>query len=469
MTAAYLQIAARSADTDLGTQKTGTIAAHLVHGIDRRYDPLVGTSGHVTSGISLIEEYFGERLDGELLGRVKSAPMEHLVAFREAARDRGMPSFSTWTEQPLEEEVRQRLHSELASETLLLDHKLPLSARSGLSQLLLLARTVVVADPVWAWVGSLDDRGEWRHGTAWFRDATSPADALVQLLSGLAPLREAIDLGVVQLVRPPAETTIEMNRLFVNPTTRSKLQEAFPGGWGLDHDDLGRDIPGTFSVLTLMSDLDYYFTAEARWEAVASVIFPELKPEEGVPRLRRSIAFDDYTALNGLTPAPSAAVEDFFTLATRQQAESSHAFKLELPIMHLTLADALSMRGTDEVFAVVRSALHETINRVGDSGEGETANEYASRLSSAARVTFADAEDIIRRERSRNWMLGHGLPVATGLAFGVGMKAVGVPFPGGSAAVRSGLGWLLRSRKRRAQAASTALRYVSNVRLSGYL
>lgn len=411
--------------------------------------------------------YFGERLDGDLLQRVKDAPLEHLVAFKESARDSGLPSYSLWTEEPLDDDLRARLDGELASEMLLLDHKSPVAARSGLSQLLLIAPRVVVADPIWAWAEYLDSRGTWSHG-AWRRDCTSAADALVQVLAGLAPLREAISSGVVQLVRPPADTSVEMERLFVNPTTHSMLQDAFPG-WGLKQDKNGNDIPGSYNDMTLMSNLDYYYNADERWEVMAKRIFPGLVTMEAVRRLRRAIEFDDYTALNSLTPAPSPAVEEFFRVATRDTPELSQPFKLDLPVMNLTLKDALTMRGSEEVFSTIRGALLETIHRAGSSGEGESVNEYASRLSAAAQDAFTEAEELLRREKSRNSILGHGVPAATGVAFGVGMKAIGVPVPGGSAGVRSGLGWLLRKRKRRADAAKTALQFVSNVRLSGHL
>jgi hypothetical protein len=428
----------------------------------------VPTSGQAVNGLDLIEAYFGERLDGDLRDRVKSAPTEHLVAFKESAREKGLSSYSLWNEEPLDDEVRKRLNGELASETLLLDHKSPVSARTGLSQLLLLAPTIVVADPIWAWVESLDSDGTWGYGGAWYRDATPPSDALVQVLSGLMPLRHAIRSGVVQLLRPPVETSIEMDRLFVNPTTHSMLKDAFPG-WGLRQDKRGDDIPGSHNDMTLMSNLDYYYDPEERWEAMANAIFPGLNSADGVRRLRRAIAFDDYTALNALTPAPSPGVEDFFHVATRDVPEAAQSFRLDLPIMHLTLNDALSMRGSEEVFSTIRGALLATIRQAGSSTEGESVNEYASRLSAAAQDAFAEAEDLLRREKSKNFLLGSGMPAATGVAFGVGMKMLGIPAPGGSAGVRSVLGWLLRKQKRRAEAAKTALQYVSNVRLSGHL
>jgi len=425
------------------------------------------TSRQATNGLNLVETYFGERLDGDLLQRVKSSPLEHLVAFKESMPGSGLPSYNFWTEEPLDDDLRGRLDGELASETLLLDHKSPVAARSGLSELLLLAPRVVVADPIWAWAEYLDSRGEWSHG-AWRRDGTTAADALVQVLAGLAPLREAILSGLVQLVRPPADTSVEMERLFVNPTTHSRLQDAFRG-WGLRQDENGNDILGSYNDMTLMSNLDYYYSAEERWEAMARTIFTGQVAAEAVARLRRAIEFDDYTSLNALTPAPSSAIEDFFRVATRDVPEPPQSFKLDLPIVNLTLKDALTMRGSDEVFSSIRGALLETIRRAGSSGEWESVNEYASRLSAIAQDAFAETEELLRKEKAKNSILGHGVPAATGVAFGVGMKAMGLSMPGGSASVKSGLGWLLRKRKRRADAASTAIQYVSNVRLSGHL
>ncbi|MBT2501664.1 hypothetical protein [Curtobacterium sp. ISL-83] len=426
------------------------------------------TSRQAVNGLDLLEAYFGERLDGDLRERVKSAPTGHLVAFAEVAREKGLDSFRLWREEPLRDEVREDLSGELASETLLLDHKRPLSARPGLSQLLLLAPTVVVADPVWAWVDALGPDGTWAYGGAWHRDSTPPSNALIQVLSGLMPLGDAIRSGVVQLLRPPVETSIEMNRLFVNPTTHSLLRDAFPG-WGLMQDEHDKDVPGSDNDDTLAMNLDYYYTAEERWEAMGKTIFPRLNPTEGVRQLRRAIALDDYAALNSLTPAPSPGVEDFLQVATKGASANGQSFKLDLPIMNLTLADALKMRGGEEVFSAIRGALLETIRQTGSSVRGESVNEYASRMSAAARDTFAEAENQLRKEQARSFLLGSGLPAAAGVAFGVGMKMGGLPAPGGPAGVRSGLEWVFRKRKQRAEAAKTALQYATNVRLSGHL
>ncbi len=373
-------------------------------------------------GLAIVGEFYGEPLSPELLERVRSTPDEQLEVLWRWVSDAMVPGSSpghSWSDYDADEDDYEPLGfkpwpvrkpeptGSLVHPGAMLNH-VPLSRRPRLSLLLLLGPSVVVQDPVASWVGGLRSGG--RRGLSWVTGAPygdrdgAPQDVLAAILAGMAPLAPLIRSGVVVMAKPD------------------------------DGYAMWTDVLGTAADLA---------GSGANPEIVAHALTGLV---EGT----------------GALPVPEG-LESYFA-----SQSSTDAIGWDLPLLDLTLNDALAMRANEQVFATMRVALGEVARNAGRSEPGEQEGAFAARVRSAAEDALPPVEEELRSLISRGRLFGV-IPGVVGGAVRLAAGLLPFPLPGagtiGSAVARKALSRSVDT----GSAAQTALRYSTNLRLVGRL
>lgn len=408
------------------------------------------------SGLTCVEDFYGEKLGPDLVQLVNNSPVEHISVLIEALEDRGFRWLPEWKEEC--SHIRATQGGGFVTDRMLMDHDIPLSARPDLDILLLISDTLLVADPIWAWAYAVTKEGRFWVGSVEWSVSQNPSEALAAILLGLMPLESEIRRGGLQFVRPPVKTTVEVNRLFVNPTTKRLLKSVykrFPFGRGSDDD--------------LAEGLDYYIGEKGAWDDIAVSVFPTLTEQQAEFYLRRAITLDDYAALNDIVAAPHDRMNEFFSQVSKDAGASDiETPQFSVPRIQLTLQDALSIRAGDETFAAFRTALNETLRCADTSEAEESMVEFSRRIRAVAQGVMAPVEEKLERTVRRG-NLFKVLPGSVSVGLGLGLKAMQVPVPGAGPVAGLGIKRLTKKQLLEGKAAEVALRYTSNLRIGGGL
>lgn len=425
------------------------------------YDPHMVKKPPVRNGLDAVQDFYGEALDGDLLSRIEGSPDEHVIALRDH----------------LEETVKahhiQRMRQGqqhvggLISETVSLADSVPLAGRERLDQLLLLAPSLSLRDPVFSWSRSLAANALLWTGFGEFDESDGdPRSALIATLHGMRPLLGLLTNGEIAFAAPEIHDSEPTRKAVEELMFRLQVQSGV--SMKTVHRSHRRRGPKARSRVFR----DHW--ANQSWDVLANELFADYKRSDRDRLLRRAIRLNDFAIRQKATVAATSDLVPFFSFA-QQSAMGS----ITLPRMELSISDAVKIRSNEQVFGLFRSGLVETLNEVEISEGGEDVEAYAARLRESAQAHLSSTIEELERLVSAGKLWGAVAPHAAGLTVDLMIaiaNSVLVPhgypdlhLPGASGATKAATQRVVRNQTGTGEAAQTALRYATNLRLTGRL
>jgi hypothetical protein len=382
-------------------------------------------------GLVVVENFFDQTIETGLVDVVSSTPNEQLAVLANHLEDR-LQEAARYGQQGIHDDLGQRIappSGALVHPTAALWDRVPLIGRPRMALLLLIAPYLVVRDPVMQWAASLHHRfpnpawDAWESSGIFASCDGSPAGALAGVLRGLAPLASLIRSGVV-VMAPSASAVF--------------ADEGVP--WAPEIDTYDDAI------------------ADAQRRAWAYVIGED---EEGYDRWELASGLGSLARVTGATPVPDG-LEELFPEAT-----TGAPYGVSLPMMELSVLDALSIRSHEEVFYALHAALVDVAKTAGRSAPSEPLSDYAARVRKASEK-LRPVEEELKILASRGKLFG-AVPAVAGATVRIAASSLLPAVPGFHAGATAITRAAVAPAVSNGEAAEKAQRYVMNLRVAGRL
>lgn len=382
-------------------------------------------------GLVVVENFFGQKIEEELVELVSSTPNDQLAVLANQLEDR-LQEAARYGREGVHEDLGQLIappNGALVHPTAALWDRVPLMGRPRMALLLLIAPYLVVRDPVMQWAASLHHRfpdsawDTWESSGIFTSRDGSAAGALAGVLKGLAPLASLIRSGVI-VMAPSASAVF--------------ADDGVPWASGIDNYDDA--------------------IADAQRRAWAYIVGED---EEGYDRWGLANGLGSLARVTGATPVPDG-LEGLFP-----EAMTGAPYGVSLPMMELSVLDALSIRSHEEVFYALHAALVDVAKTAGRSAPSESLSDYAARIREASKK-LEPVEEELRILASRGKLFG-AVPAVAGAAVRIAASSLLPALPGlqagATAITRAAVGPAVS----KGEAAEKAQRYVMNLRVAGRL
>lgn len=416
------------------------------------------------NGIEIVEDFYGEPLNGDLVTSVANTPDDQLHELAERFRDIG----GTLSTYPLPQPSIAARGAEGDIPPMAVDHLClpssidrPLAQSSTLKRLALYVDSLVVADPVVLWALSLQ---QWDSPVLPALQPTNsndiaPNQRLARILNGLLPLEALIRLGVIRLSNPPGlrwnEGVAVSDNLSVQYALAARVPDLIKGVLSISTDDrervfleelLATDIDTTdyvwgVSRLARWAVDDFYGEideAQVVWGAAEAVLRGAVNPSDYRQSILDAVAFDDFTFVHSVIPVATNVPNQrllSFSPERRDMAgrPSSILERAGLPSVPVEWSELIALRRSEEVFSLFREAIAGALASLEDESSADP-YDVAYRFAEAIDDQVGPVLKRLEVQFRRSTALQKVVPRIARFAFSMSARFVPNSFPGAAGA-----------------------------------